>query len=58
MGCKSRNLSLATCFNARDRTVKNWEKLVLEASPGFVLKSVVELKGSALGILEFVWDEA
>jgi hypothetical protein len=29
---------------------------VLEVGPGFLLKSVTEPKGSALGILEFVWE--
>lgn len=53
---RSADLSLAACFNARERTVRDWEILVGEASKGFVLKSVIEPKGSALGILEFVWE--
>jgi hypothetical protein len=36
--------------------VDDWKTLFTAADEGFVLKSVVEPKGSALGILEFVWE--
>jgi hypothetical protein len=49
-------MSLAAGFNSRDRTVEDWKKMFNEADEKFVLKSVVEPKGSTLGILEFVWE--
>jgi hypothetical protein len=51
-------MSLAASFNSRDRTARDWEALLLEADPRFAFKSATEPKGSALGILEFVWDGA
>ncbi|ROW02484.1 hypothetical protein VMCG_06063 [Cytospora schulzeri] len=53
---RSADLSLMATFNARERTAADWKTLVEGADPGFVLKSVVEPEGSALGILEFVWE--
>ncbi|TEY28929.1 hypothetical protein BOTCAL_0989g00010 [Botryotinia calthae] len=53
---RSGDLSLATSFNSRDRTVADWKKLVQEADPSFVFMNFTLPKGSALGILEFVWE--
>lgn len=53
---RSGDLSLAASFNSRDRTVADWKKLVQEADPNFVFKNFTFPKGSALGILEFVWE--
>ncbi|EPE26281.1 S-adenosyl-L-methionine-dependent methyltransferase [Glarea lozoyensis ATCC 20868] len=53
---RSADMSLTAGFNSRDRTVDDWKTLFTAADEGFVLKSVAEPKGSALGILEFVWE--
>ena len=49
---------MAYTFNARERTLADWKALFEEADPAFELKSVIEPKGSAMGILEFVWEGA
>lgn len=53
---RSNDLSLAASFNSRDRSAAEWKALLQEADSRFVLKSVAEPKGSALGILEVVWE--
>jgi hypothetical protein len=45
---------MAYKFNARERTLADWKALFQDADPVFVLKNVIEPKGSAMGILEFV----
>lgn len=47
---------MAYIFNARERTLADWMAVFERADPGFVLRSVIEPEGSALGILEFVWE--
>jgi hypothetical protein len=47
---------MAYTFNARERTLADWKTLIKEADSGFMLKNVVEPEGSALGILEYVWN--
>lgn len=47
---------MAFTFNSRERTLADWEALFKTADPGFVLKGVVNPPGSAMGILEFVWE--
>ncbi|KFG78472.1 sterigmatocystin 8-O-methyltransferase [Metarhizium anisopliae] len=61
--CKERDLramdlEMAYTFNSRERTLADWKDLFREADPGFVFKSAIEPKGSAMGILEFEWDGA
>ncbi|KID94226.1 sterigmatocystin 8-O-methyltransferase, partial [Metarhizium majus ARSEF 297] len=61
--CKERDLramdlEMAYTFNSRERTLADWKALFREADPGFVFKSAIEPKGSAMGILEFEWDGA
>ncbi|KAK3360902.1 S-adenosyl-L-methionine-dependent methyltransferase [Lasiosphaeria ovina] len=50
------DINMGAVFNARERTVGEWRDLLAEADPRFVLKAVTEPKGSALGILEVVWN--
>ncbi|KAL7755528.1 hypothetical protein ACKLNR_014626 [Fusarium oxysporum f. sp. zingiberi] len=50
------DLNMAALFNARERTTKEWEALLKEASPRFVLKEVIIPKGSTLAIIEAYWD--
>ncbi|OAL70068.1 hypothetical protein A7D00_5597 [Trichophyton violaceum] len=53
---RSMDLEMAFTFNSRERTLADWEALFKTADPGFVLKGVVNPPGSAMGILEFVWE--
>lgn len=46
---------MAYTFNSRERTLADWRALFGEADPRFVLKNVIEPKGSAMSLLEFVW---
>lgn len=46
---------MTTLFNARERTAEEWKDLFAKADPRFVLKQIIEPKGSALAILEAVW---
>lgn len=47
---------MAYTFNARERTLADWKALFVAADPAFVLKKVVDPPGSAMGLLEFVWE--
>jgi hypothetical protein len=49
------DLEMAYTFNARERTLADWKGLFEEADPAFLLKNVIQPKGSALGMLEYVW---
>ncbi|EGE01163.1 sterigmatocystin 8-O-methyltransferase [Trichophyton equinum CBS 127.97] len=53
---RSMDLEMAFTFNSRERTLADWEALFKAADAGFVLKGVVNPPGSAMGILEFVWE--
>lgn len=48
---------MANLFNGKERTAEEWEALVVDADPRFVVSRVVEPKGSALGIIEVAWQE-
>ncbi len=52
------DLEMAYTFNARERTLADWKALFAEADPAFVFNNVIEPRGSALGIVEFVWKGA
>ncbi|KAF4629778.1 hypothetical protein G7Y89_g8370 [Cudoniella acicularis] len=52
------DLEMAYTFNARERTLADWKALFEEADPAFKLRNVIEPKGSAMSILEFVWEGA
>lgn len=47
---------MGALFNSKERTIEEWRVLLSDADPRFVLQGVTEPKGSALGILEVVWD--
>ncbi|KAM5467369.1 hypothetical protein MauCBS54593_005337 [Microsporum audouinii] len=53
---RSMDLEMAYTFNARERTLADWKALFVAADPAFVLKKVVDPPGSAMGLLEFVWE--
>ncbi|RYO82876.1 hypothetical protein DL762_006397 [Monosporascus cannonballus] len=53
---RASDVHMANLFNGQERTVKEWTALLAEADPRFVVKQVIEPKGSALGIIEAVWD--
>jgi hypothetical protein len=53
---RAADLSMTALFNARDRTISDWKSLLSQADSRFVLKNVVEPKGSALSILEVSWE--
>ncbi|KAK4455245.1 S-adenosyl-L-methionine-dependent methyltransferase [Podospora aff. communis PSN243] len=50
------DMTMASVFNGKERTVAEWKALLAEADKRFVLKGVTEPKGSALGILEVIWE--
>ncbi len=47
---------MGAAFNSRERTASEWKILIEDADPRYVVRRVIEPKGSALGILEAVWD--
>lgn len=55
MSCRATDLNMAAAFNSKERTVSEFESLLAKSDPAFVLQNVIEPKGSALGMLEFVW---
>ncbi|KAK7963530.1 S-adenosyl-L-methionine-dependent methyltransferase [Apiospora saccharicola] len=52
-----RNLDLlmGTIFNAQERDLNEWVQLLAKADPRFVFQRLVQLKGSALAIIEVLW---
>lgn len=48
---------MGAVFNARERTVEEWRSLLVEADPRFSLENAVQPKGSALSILDVVWND-
>ncbi|KAL2756633.1 hypothetical protein ACRALDRAFT_1080807 [Sodiomyces alcalophilus JCM 7366] len=53
---RAADLNMAAVFNARERMVSEWRELFSSTDARFVLNQVIEPKGSALGILEFLWE--
>ncbi|KAI0888674.1 S-adenosyl-L-methionine-dependent methyltransferase [Annulohypoxylon maeteangense] len=53
---RSADLNMGAIFNARERTVTEWKALITEADTRFLLKQVIQPKGSALAIMEVLWD--
>jgi hypothetical protein len=47
---------MASAFNAKERTKDEFEALLKSVDSAFMLRKVVEPKGSALQMLEFVWE--
>jgi hypothetical protein len=48
-------LMLSIC-NSRERDEDDWRKVFQEASPQFKVLRVFTPKGSALGIIDVVWE--
>lgn len=55
---RSEDLNMGAIFNSRERTLSDWNKLLVEADARFVLKGVTRPKGSALSLMEVVWEAA
>ncbi|KAK4172414.1 6-hydroxytryprostatin B O-methyltransferase [Triangularia setosa] len=53
---RAEDLNMATIFNARERTLGEWKALFAQADAGFKLEGVTKPKGSALTIMEVVWE--
>lgn len=53
---RATDLTMAAAFNSKERTVAELKCLLEESDPALVLQKVIEPAGSALGILEFVWE--
>ncbi|KAH7087020.1 putative Sterigmatocystin 8-O-methyltransferase [Paraphoma chrysanthemicola] len=53
---RATDLNMAGAFNAKERTKVELEALVKKVDPAFTLLNVVEPKGSALQMMEFVWE--
>lgn len=47
---------MAAAFNAQERSKTEFEDLLKRCDPAFVLRKAIEPAGSALGLLEFVWE--
>lgn len=52
---RAMDLEMAYTFNSRERSLADWVTLFQQADTAFVLRNVISPRGSALGILEFVW---
>ncbi len=50
------DMLMLTLFNAHERQESDWIQLFGEADRRFVFKHTSAPKGSALGIIEFVWE--
>lgn len=54
---RATDLNMAAAFNSKERTLAEFKSLFESADPSFVLRKVIEPAGSALGMVEFVWEE-
>ncbi|KAK6844446.1 hypothetical protein PG995_014556 [Apiospora arundinis] len=54
---RATDLNMAAAFNSQERTVTEFESLMKQADPRFVLRDVIQPAGSALGMLQFIWQE-
>ncbi|KAI5920332.1 S-adenosyl-L-methionine-dependent methyltransferase [Camillea tinctor] len=54
---RATDLNMAAAFNSKERTVVEFRSLLEKSDPGFVLQQIIEPAGSALGMLEFVWEK-
>ncbi|KAH7384627.1 putative Sterigmatocystin 8-O-methyltransferase [Pyrenochaeta sp. MPI-SDFR-AT-0127] len=55
---RATDLNMAAAFNAKERTVAEFKSLLAKCDPAFVLRKIINPAGSALGMLEFVWEGA
>jgi 6-hydroxytryprostatin B O-methyltransferase len=49
------DMAMLALFNAKERSLKDWEDLLNMTDQGLKLVGVTEPKGSALGLLEVQW---
>lgn len=50
------DLTMLEIGNAKERDLDEWKALFQQADTRFVLKDVQQPPGSALSILEFIWE--
>ncbi|KAI0469792.1 S-adenosyl-L-methionine-dependent methyltransferase [Xylariaceae sp. FL0804] len=53
---RSIDLNMGAAFNAQERTVNDWKGILRNADARFVLKDVIQPKGSALALVDVRWD--
>ncbi|KAI6083657.1 O-methyltransferase [Hypoxylon rubiginosum] len=53
---RASDMTMASAFNAKERTKKEWETLITEADPRFLMEGIAEPKESALAIIKVVWN--
>ncbi|KAI1458806.1 S-adenosyl-L-methionine-dependent methyltransferase [Annulohypoxylon moriforme] len=53
---RATDLNMGAFFNARERSLEEWKDLLAQADPRFVLRRVVEPKGSGLAMMEIIWN--
>lgn len=53
---RATDLNMASAFNGKERTVAEFKSLLEKVDPAFKLGKVIHPAGSALGMLEFVWE--
>ncbi|KAI2468973.1 S-adenosyl-L-methionine-dependent methyltransferase [Annulohypoxylon bovei var. microspora] len=49
------DLNMGAAFNAQERTVSDWKGILQNADARFVLKDVIQPKGSALALIDVRW---
>ncbi|KAI1807228.1 S-adenosyl-L-methionine-dependent methyltransferase [Daldinia bambusicola] len=54
---RAADLNMASAFNGKERTVDEFQSLFEQSDPRFVLHKTIQPSGSALGMVEFVWDK-
>ncbi|KAL5113731.1 hypothetical protein ACEQ8H_008404 [Pleosporales sp. CAS-2024a] len=52
-----RDLTMAQCFNSKERELAEWEQLFASTEPRLILKSWKQPSGSALAVMEVILEE-
>jgi predicted O-methyltransferase YrrM len=50
------DLVMKGCFNAKERSAEDWTKMLKAADERFMIKDVIQPKGSQLQIIDVQWD--
>ncbi|KAI5921377.1 S-adenosyl-L-methionine-dependent methyltransferase [Camillea tinctor] len=53
---RSYDMDMAATFNAREKEIAEWESLLRAADPRFQLNKVFQPEGSALGVIDIIWN--
>ena len=53
---RSMDLNMFAVFNAEERDLDTWQDLFRSADPRFRFLKIQKPEGSALAIMEFIWD--